>query len=439
MLQEALSNRKNTNNEEVFSMNRWIIIVLLLFATIINFADKNGTSVASLHIIEDFNLSYVQYGLLGSIFFWFFAFSGIIGGSWSDKIGTKKMIGILLFAWTILQFGTYFIMSFPFLLLYRLLLGVFEGPFGPVAISHISRYFPPSSRAMAISICNAGGIIGALIMTPVLVQLNQSFGWRITFVLLGVVSLILFLFWLIMKEKATEKIESTESEEELGPFEWKEFKQILLSPTLIFTLFALFSSFWLVVWIMVWLPAYMVKVVHLSEIEMGVAILIIGIINMIVTVSASSWSDFLFKKSNNIRKSRVLFSASLQIISAFLLFSLIFTQNPVLVIGIIGLSMGLTTTLLNVGPVIMISLLPKRHGLMVSIGTSFQNLSGIIGPLICGFLIQSAGNNDLLGFNYTILCTAFLLMISASLFSIFARPDTSFSPTIKMDMLSDAK
>ncbi|RBP95843.1 putative MFS family arabinose efflux permease [Cytobacillus firmus] len=417
-------------------MNRWVLVFLLLFATIINFADKNGTSVASIHIIKDFNLSYVQYGLLGSIFFWFFAISGIIGGAWSDTLGTKKMLGILLLAWTILQFSTYFIMSFPLLLMYRLLLGIFEGPFGPVAISHLSRSFPPASRAMAISICNAGGIIGALVMSPVLVHLNQSFGWRITFVLLGGASLLLFLVWTASKDSSKSHIDATDTAPR--KFKWSEFKPILFSPTSAVTLFALFSSFWMVVWIMVWLPAYLVEAVHLSEAKMGFAVLIIGLINMIVTVSASTWSDRMYKKTKNLRTSRVLFTALLQIISALLLVIVTFTQNHLLVVTLIGVAMGLSTTLLNVGPVIMMSLLPERRGLMVSLGTSFQNISGIVGPIICGYLIQSAGNK-LIGFNYTILCTAFILIVGGALFSLFAKPDHPISKSTKNLGLTDIK
>ncbi|MEH6939378.1 MFS transporter [Bacillus sp. JJ664] len=408
-------------------MKRWVILIMLLIATLINFADKSSTSVASVSIIKDFNLSYVQYGVLGSIFFWFFSIASVVGGAWSDKIGTKKMLSILLIAWTLLQFGTFFITSFAFLLLYRILLGVFEGPFGPVAISHLSRVFPEERRGMAISVCNAGAMIGAMALTPILVHVNQTYGWRISFVALGVVSLIWVLIWGFIKDKSKTTVKSTEEKLPVEKFKWSEFRPILFSPTLLFTLLNLFASFWLVVWISVWLPVYLVKGIQLSQTKMGLAVLSIGLINMVVSMSASIWSDKLFKKSNNLRSSRVLFSSTLQVISAVLLFSVTLVKAPVLVIIILGVALGLTTNILNVGPIIMMSLLPKRRGLMISLGISFQNLSGIIGPLVCGYLIDLAGNNTLRGFNYTIAFSAAIIIVGCILFAIFVKPDYPFS------------
>lgn len=420
-------------------MYRWLMIIMVLIATLINFADKSSTGVASVYIIKDFNLSYVQYGLLGSVFFWFYSISSIIGGAWSDKIGTKKMLGILLLAWTVLQFGTFFITSFAFLLLYRILLGIFEGPFGPTAISHISRVFPPESRGMAISICNAGAMIGAMVLTPVLVHVNQTFGWRISFASLGVVSLVWFLVWIFIKDKSATTVEYSEQKLATRKLKWSELKPILFSPTLIATLLALFASFWIFVWISVWLPVYLMKGINLSQTEMGLAVLTIGLINMAVSICASIWSDRLFKKSNNLRTSRVFFAATLQIISAILLFIATLVQTPGLVIAILGLAVGLSSTILNVGPVIMMSLLPERRGLMVSLGISFQNMSGIIGPLVCGYLIELAGKNTLQGFNYTILSNAVVLLVGGAIFAIFAKPDRPLAQNIIGIDVTDSK
>ncbi|MFF5400604.1 hypothetical protein ACFY5J_25225 [Peribacillus butanolivorans] len=44
---------------------------------------------------------------MGSSFFWLFSIAGVIGGAWSDRIGTIKALTILLFSWTVLQFGAF--------------------------------------------------------------------------------------------------------------------------------------------------------------------------------------------------------------------------------------------------------------------------------------------------------------------------------------------
>ena len=155
---------------------RWTVLLFLFFTMAINFADKSIIGYAADSIMKEFDLTYTQWGLIGSSFFWLFSISGLFGAAWSDKIGTKKIIALMLISWTVLQFGAFAITGLAMLVLYRILLGIGEGPFAPTSISHISKWFKPESRGMAISILNAGGMLGALAAAPILVAVIQILG-----------------------------------------------------------------------------------------------------------------------------------------------------------------------------------------------------------------------------------------------------------------------
>ncbi|SIS01551.1 Sugar phosphate permease [Peribacillus simplex] len=408
---------------------RWGILGFLFIAMIINFADKSVVGFASVPIMKEFNLSYTQWGLVGSSFFWLFSIAGVLGAAWSDKIGTKKMLSILVIAWTFLQFGALAVYSLPLFILTRVLLGAFEGPFYATAISQLSKWFPPQSRSLPISIMNFGGSIGALVSAPILVFLIQRYDWRTAFSVLGVIGLVWVLLWLwLAKESPLEQpIEAVTKSRTPKPttqkIKWSELFPVLLSPTFIVATIAAFSGYWILSWITIWMPIYMVKVVHLTPIQMGLVASMVGIIGGVLQILICWFSDRLFKKYKIYRKSHVIVGASCFVLSALFLYSLTFIHSPAWAIIALCLLKALPYTMNVFAPQIAISLMPERGGLMSGLLWGIATVAGIIGPIVTGYLVELAGENEALGFNYGVQFGATLLLVSGILFFIFVKRD----------------
>ena len=83
----------------------------------------------------------------------------------------------------------------------------------PAAHAMISDYFPPEKRSTALSIYSIGLYIGILIAFLMGGYLNQHFGWRTAFLVMGVPGIIFsLLFYFTVKEPkkgATDVREST--------------------------------------------------------------------------------------------------------------------------------------------------------------------------------------------------------------------------------------
>ncbi|MGE7762118.1 MFS transporter [Peribacillus sp. NPDC097895] len=88
------------------------------------------------------------------------------------------------------------------------------------------------------------------------------------------------------------------------------------------------------------------------------------------------------------------------------------------------LGMAFVNGMFPLAPQIVNHLLPERRGLMSGVLLGIANLSGIIGPAVIGFVVQSAGDNIRIGFNYSVLLTATLLLIASLIFCIFTKPDS---------------
>lgn len=404
---------------------RWVVLILLFFGAVINFADKSIVGLAAVPIMKEFNLTYAEWGLVGSSYYWLYPVTGIFGAAWADRLGAKKVLGFIMLTWTVLQFGVLAITALPLLILYRILLGAFEGPYSPIAYSHADKWFPPKLKGFANSVVVGGGTVGAMIVAPILVSLITIFGWKIAFAALGAASLVwFFLFQFLTKENPVEVYENVhkKKKQELEKIKVKDFLLLLASPTALFTTLAYFSTYILVVWFSVWLPIYLVEAVKMTPGQMGTSVAIIGVVSVCIYMGVSMASDRLFKKNQNWRSSRVFVVAGAMILGALFFSSIMIFQNPIWVIVAMCLAKGLTYAILPIGPTIMINEMQERGGLMTSILTSSGNLAGIIAPLLTGYIISLARGNQLLGYNLSILFMAILVLAFGILFAIFVKP-----------------
>ncbi|MFJ8069949.1 MFS transporter [Peribacillus sp. NPDC096447] len=404
---------------------RWVVLILLFFGAVINFADKSIVGLAAVPIMKEFDLTYAEWGLVGSSYYWLYLVTGIFGAAWADRLGAKKVLGFIMLTWTVLQFGVLAITALPLLILYRILLGAFEGPYSPIAYSHADKWFPPKLKGFANSVVVGGGTVGAMIVAPVLVSLITIFGWKVAFAALGAASLVwFFLFQFLTKENPVEVYENVQKKkkQKLEKIKVKDFLLLLASPTALFTTLAYFSTYILVVWFSVWLPIYLVEAVKMTPGQMGTSVAIIGIVSVCIYMGVSMASDHLFKKNQNWRSSRVFVVAGAMILGALFFSSIMEFQNPIWVIVAMCLAKGLTYAILPIGPTIMINEMQERGGLMTSILTSSGNLAGIIAPLLTGYIISLAGGNQLLGYNLSILFMAILVLAFGILFAVFVKP-----------------
>ncbi|MFS0601949.1 MFS transporter [Peribacillus frigoritolerans] len=404
---------------------RWVVLILLFFGAVINFADKSIVGLAAVPIMKEFNLTYAEWGLVGSSYYWLYPVTGIFGAAWADRLGAKKVLGFIMLTWTVLQFGVLAITALPLLILYRILLGAFEGPYSPIAYSHADKWFPPKLKGFANSVVVGGGTVGAMIVAPILVSLITIYGWKVAFAALGAASLVwFFLFQFLTKENPVEVYENVQKKkkQKLEKIKVKDFLLLLASPTALFTTLAYFSTYILVVWFSVWLPIYLVEAVKMTPGQMGTSVAIIGVVSVCIYMGVSMASDHFFKKNQNWRSSRVFVVAGAMILGALFFSSIMIFQNPIWVIVAMCLAKGLTYAILPIGPTIMINEMQERGGLMTSILTSSGNLAGIVAPLLTGYIISLAGGNQLLGYNLSILFMAILVLAFGILFAIFVKP-----------------
>ncbi len=139
----------------------WLVAVLTTVYTL-NFVDRGALNLIVQPIKEDLHVTDLQMSyLLGLSFVTLYSLCSIPAGYVADIVSRRKMIGIAVFFWSIMQALCGFAGSYWQLFAGRVGLGVGEAALPPAAYSLLRDGVEPKYRGRAFSIYQMGPLLGA--------------------------------------------------------------------------------------------------------------------------------------------------------------------------------------------------------------------------------------------------------------------------------------
>jgi sugar phosphate permease len=177
---------------------RTVAVGMLVIAGVVNYFDRSALSIANPLIRRDLHLSIGQMGLLLSAFAWSYGAAQIPAGLLVDRFGARRGLGGGLVLWSIAQIASAACRALPQFLLARGLLGLGESPMYTGGTRVIADWYAEDERAQPIAIFNSSASLGPAIAPAVLTALMVGFGWRVGFVLLGVLGVAIAVGWMLI-------------------------------------------------------------------------------------------------------------------------------------------------------------------------------------------------------------------------------------------------
>ncbi|MAI53888.1 MAG: MFS transporter [Gammaproteobacteria bacterium TMED95] len=167
-----------------------VLVVVYTF----NFIDRQILSILLEPIKQDLRLSDTALGMLtGFAFALFYATLGIPIARLADRGNRRNIIAWSLTIWSAMTALSGIAQNFWHLLIARIGVGVGEAGCSPPAHSMIADYFPAENRATALGIYSLGIPVGILFGFIAGGWLNEFFGWRVAFFVVGVPGILLAL------------------------------------------------------------------------------------------------------------------------------------------------------------------------------------------------------------------------------------------------------
>lgn len=173
---------------------RYYALGLLVVVYTFNFIDRQILSILLEPIKTELELSDTAMGMLtGFAFAAFYATLGIPIARYADRGNRRNLVALALAVWSAMTAVSGLAMNFWHMLIARIGVGVGEAGCSPPAHSMIADYFPADQRATALGIYSLGIPIGIMFGLFAGGWINEFFGWRMAFFVVGLPGLLLAL------------------------------------------------------------------------------------------------------------------------------------------------------------------------------------------------------------------------------------------------------
>jgi ACS family hexuronate transporter-like MFS transporter len=318
---------------------KWWVCGLLLFASAINYMDRQTLSNAATRITKDFTLTQAQYGNLETWFGWAFAAGSLFFGIAADRFSVRIIYPIVLLLWSSVGFVTGLSHDYSELLWCRTLLGFFEGGHWPCAVKTTRLLLEAKDRSMGNSVLQAGTSIGSII-TPLVMRalLTEELGsWRRPFMIVGATGLLWVIFWLALVRERDLATASPETE----PGSTSDLWRALFSKRMvvIFVVIALINTGWQV--IRAWLPKYLQEGRGYSEgATLNFTSAFYGATDIGVIAAGALTLWLVNKRGFTVTRSRIAAFGACSLVSAVAIFLPLLQRGPLLLIALLLIGAG---------------------------------------------------------------------------------------------------
>lgn len=164
---------------------------LLTAINLLNYLDRNVIFALFEPLKRDLDFTDTQLGWLGSAYILVYSLAALPLGVLSDLRSRRAVIAGGVAVWSAFTFLGGLVRSFWQLFACRAVVGVGEAAFAPAASSLVADYYPGKGRAAAMGVLSAGLAIGGVLGILLGGTLEQLYGWRIAFMVVGVPGFLL--------------------------------------------------------------------------------------------------------------------------------------------------------------------------------------------------------------------------------------------------------
>ena len=182
-----------SQSDKIYKARHYALGILVVVYTF-NFIDRQILSILLEPVKADLGLSDTAMGMLtGFAFAMFYATLGIPIARYADRSNRRNLIALALGIWSFFTALSGMAQNFWHLLVARIGVGVGEAGCSPPAHSMIADYFPAEQRATALGIYSLGIPFGIMFGLFAGGWINEFFGWRVAFFVVGIPGIILAL------------------------------------------------------------------------------------------------------------------------------------------------------------------------------------------------------------------------------------------------------
>ena len=412
---------------------RWFIVVLLFFATSINYIDRQIIGLLKPILEKEFDWTETAFANIVVAFTAAYAIGLLLSGRLIDKIGTKLGYTIMVIIWSIAGMLHAVARSAFGFGIARVGLGLGEAGNFPAAVKAVAEWFPKKERALATGFFNAGTSIGVVLALLIVPFILSRFRWQAVFWITGALGFVWLIFWLIFyeipsKQKRLSPAEyeyitsgqDKEDNQQGVSIKWQKLFRLPQTWAFITGKGLIDPIYW---FFLFWLPSYFSSTFSLDLKKPSLELMIIYGATTVGSIGGGYLSSHLIKKGWPVLKAR----KSSLLLFAFLEVSIIlaqFASSAWVAVALISLAVAVHQAWATNVFTIASDLFPTEAvSSVVGIGGMAGAVGGIFFPMFVGSLLDSykAEGNITAGYNLLFTICGFTYLIAWTIIHLLTR------------------
>jgi len=362
------------------------IVVLIALSVLLNYVDRGAIGVAAPLMKEELKLSATGFGFAVSAFFWVYAPACLFVGWLCDRFCVYRVFAIGVAIWAISTALTGFVGGLASLILLRLFLGLGESIAFPGSSKIFAAEVPAERRGIANASVSAalafGPAVGVLFGGAIL----GEWGWRPVFWIFGLGTLLWLIPWQIASAPLRAKRIAAPAGERVS------LTRLLAIATLWKMGAVHFLSNYGFYFLLAWLPLYLVNTEGYSIPEMT-ALTTLGFTTQGVVALGAGWlSDRMVARGAEEGELRRKLMIAGHLSTAAAIAGIGASDNVFALaawLALAGVGTGLIAT--NLFAIGQIFAGPRAAGSWIGVQNALGDVSGIVGPIVTGLIIDYLG------------------------------------------------
>lgn len=361
-------------------------VVVIAAAIFLNYVDRGAIGIAAPAMKTELGLSATQFGIAVSAFFWIYAPIQVLIGRLCDRLPVYRVYGAGVALWAASTFLTGFVNGLVALVALRVLLGLGESVAFPGSSKMIARHVPPESRGMANAAVGAALAVGPAVGTLAGGLITAFYGWRPMFVLFGALTFL----WLLPWARVLGTIEPDRPR-------WSDDCVPIGKVTRHFALWAMgighITNTYGFYFLLAWLPLFLVQKRGFSIEEMSYYATLSYVAQAASALAMGWMSDHWTRGGRSEAAIRRAMLVVCHVLLALCIVGILVTGDRgwlALWLVLAGIANGAGA--LNMYAIAQMFAGPRASGTWVGVQNGVGNISGIVGPVVTGMIIDWTGS-----------------------------------------------
>jgi predicted MFS family arabinose efflux permease len=400
-----------------FSSYQRFVVALLAFLQFTIVLDFMVLAPLGAIVIPTLKITPSQFGLIVSAYAFSAGLSGLLTAGFADRFDRKKL---LLFFYSGFLAGTLLCglaASYHWLLLARMITGLFAGVVGSISFAIVTDLFPLQLRGRVMGVIQTAFAASSVLGIPLALLLSAHWGWNAAFFMIVAVSALvgaaIRLYLHPVDEHLKHHPDRSPLHHLIGTVSNRTYLQGFATTGLLSV-----GGFML----MPFMSVFMVQNIGLSVDKLPLVYVITGAFSIVS-------GPLIGRASDALGKFKVFaFGCAMTIVMVVIYTHLHSSPLWALVVVIVLLQIGIFSRMISASALMSALPRPSDRGSYMSISSSLQQVSGGVAAVVAGLIVVQTPAGPLLHFDtvgYVLVCTTLLSLAMMYLIDrkIGGRPD----------------